>query len=127
MITTGMMNNRKVYVKPMQLLMNKMMADEPIAVRFRSYEEAKIFYEEMKSNYPERVEGWRKAIYTSIDENRGGVCYCPYFNDKHGSMTHGSMATYDRYGVRVIEFHELLYDDSTEIVESVLPFEFLLN
>lgn len=111
----------------MQLLMHKMMADKPIAVHFSSYEEAKIFYEEMKSNHPNRVGGWHKVIYTASDEKKGGVCYCPYFNDKHGSMTHGSIETYDRHGIRVIEFYELLYDDSTEIVESVLPFEFLLN
>lgn len=111
----------------MQLLMHKLMADRPIAVRFNSYEEAKIFYEEMKSNYSDRVCGWHKVIYTDSEEKEGGVCYCPYFNEKHGGMTHGSVATYHRYGIRVIEFCELLYDDSTEIAESVLPFEFLLN
>lgn len=111
----------------MQLLMHKLMADRPVAVRFNSYEEAKIFYAEMKSNYPDRVGSWHKVIYTAIDEKGGGVCYCPYFNEKYGGMTHGSVATYHKLGIRVIEFCELLYDDSTEISESDLPFEFLLN
>jgi hypothetical protein len=103
------------------------MSDKPVAVHFNSYEEAKIFYEEMKANYPDRVGGWDKVIYTAGDERSSGVCYCPYFSHKDGSMTYGSREAYDMRGIRVIEFYELLYDDSTEIVESVLPFEFLLN
>ena len=128
MITTGMMNNRKVYVNPMQLLMNKMMADEPIAVRFSSYAEAKIFYEVMENNFPERVGTWSRAIYSERDErNHGGVCYCPYFNEKGGTMTQGNVGTYRRRVIKIIEFSDLLYDDSVEIEESVLPVEFLMN
>lgn len=111
----------------MQLLMHKLIADEPIAVRFDSYEDAKIFYEEMKANYPGRVGSWSRAIYSVRDEERGGVCYCPYFNEKGETMTYGSVGTYRRHGIKIIEFSELLYDDSAEIEESVLPVEFLMN
>mgnify|MGYP003319155845 CR=1 FL=1 len=110
----------------MRLLMHKLMADEPVAVHFNSFEEAKIFYEEMKRNYPEKVRGWSHVIYAKRDEERGGVCYCPYFNSEYGSMTHASRYTYEEYGTRIVEFYELLSDES-EIAESEIPVVFLLN
>lgn len=112
----------------MQVCFDKLISDRPVAVHFNSKEEAEAFFFEMKSQYPSRVSKWSYAKYPYYDYmGGGGVCYCPYFNQDNRTMTHGSRATYDRHGIRVIEFYELLYDDSTEIAESVLPFEFLLN
>lgn len=107
--------------------MNKLMSDKPVAVRFSSYEEAKIFYEEMKSNYPFYVRNWHFASYSKYDEDRGGVCYCPYFNEHDGSMTHGSKQTYIDHGIRIVEFSDLLFDDEAEIDESALTVDFLIN
>ena len=111
----------------MQLFMNKLMSDKPVAVRFSSYEEAKIFYEEMKSNYPHYVRIWREVIYSKYNETKGGMCYCPYFNTPEGSMTHGSKQTYIDHGIRIVEFSDLLFDDEAEIAESALTVDFLIN
>lgn len=111
----------------MQLYMNKLMGNRPIAVRFGSRAEAELFFSEMKRNYPFYVRNWSCATYQRSDEDRGGVCYCPYFNEHDGSMTHGSKQTYINRCIRVIEFSDLLFDDEEEIAESALSVDFLMN
>lgn len=112
----------------MQLYMNKLMSDRPIAVQFKSKAEAKIFFDEMKEHYPRYVRGWFNFIYPYSEEKLGCVCYCPYFNEKDGSMTHGTKDVYIDHGIRVIEFDELLYDeDEVDITESEVSLNFLLD
>lgn len=111
----------------MKLLMHKLMSDKPIAVHFNSIDEANLFFREMKLNYPEKVLGWSEVIYVEHYARNGGVCYCPYFNDRFAGMTHGNRGIYERYGTQVIDFQELLYDNEEEIAESDLSLDFLLQ
>lgn len=108
--------------------MDKLISERPIAVHFQTKNEAELFFNEMKKQYPEYVRGWSRVIY-NYEEYRsdGGVCYCPYFNEKYGGMTHGSRRVYEDKGYAVLEFTELLWcEDDKEICDSGLPLEFLL-
>lgn len=112
----------------MKIYMHKLMSDRPIAVHFKSKAEAKIFFDEMKEHYPIHVRCWFNFIYPYSEERDGGVCYCPHFNEKDGSMTHGRKSTYINLGIKVIEFDELLYDeDEVDITESEVSLDFLLD
>lgn len=112
----------------MKIYMQKLMSDRPIAVHFSSKTEARIFFDEMKERYPRYVRHWFNFIYPYSEEKRGGVCYCPYFNEKDGCMTHGIKETYIALGIKVIEFDELLYDeDEVDITESEVSLDFLLD
>lgn len=47
----------------MQLDLSKLIADKPIAVHFSSFEQASMFFYEMKKQYPKVVSAWSKPIY----------------------------------------------------------------
>ena len=111
----------------MQVYFEKLMSSRPVAVHFKTHEEAEMFFRAMKKEYPDRVIHWPNATYPKRYEQRGGVCYCPYLNEKFGSMTHAHrhLFEHDR-GYEIVEFADLLYDSETEIDEADLPVEFLL-
>jgi hypothetical protein len=110
----------------MQIYFEKLMGVRPIAVRFANIKQADIFYQAMKSEFPERVKGWWKPAYPVRYEKEGGVCYCPYFNEEYGFMTHGSKLMFtENRRYEVIEFEELLYYSEVEIDDADLPLEFL--
>lgn len=108
--------------------MDKLISDRPIAVHFHTKNEAELFLNEMKKQFPGRVASWTSATWRYDEYYReGGVCYCPYFNDRYGSMTHASRWVYEDKGYSVIEFTDLLWcEDDKEICDSGLPLEFLL-
>lgn len=111
----------------MQVCFDKLMLDRPVAVHFDSVEEAEAFLTEMKSHHPERVSTWTLGMCQRYVYNgSGGTCYCPYFNRKDGTMTHGSRYVYETMrGYQIVEFKDLLYDNEIEINETDLTVEFL--
>lgn len=112
----------------MQISFDRLMSDRPIAVHFNFKDEAETFLQEMQSQYPERVMNWCSARYP-INEylNRGGVCYCPYFNIKDGQMRHGSRHTYETdRGYQIVEFADLIVEE-TDICEADIHIEFLFS
>ena len=47
----------------MQICFDKLILNQPVAVHFNSEDEAKAFFDEMKSQYPERLRNWSYATY----------------------------------------------------------------
>lgn len=80
------------------------MYGEKTAVHFTSKEQATIFYEEMKTKFPEKMRSWHKVFWVDYDS----VCYYPRFHQCDYIMTYGSLSTYNDMGVRIIEFEDLL-------------------
>lgn len=80
------------------------MYGKSMAVHFTSKEQATIFYEEMKTKFPEKTRSWYGAFW--VDYN--SVCYYPRFHQGDHNMTHGSLSTYVDMGVKIIEFEDLL-------------------
>lgn len=112
----------------MQINFDRLMSDRPIAVHFNFKDEAETFLQEMQSQYPERVTHWCSAKYPINDYlNKGGVCYCPYFNIKDGQMRHGSRHTYEMdRGYQIVEFADLIVEE-TDICEADIHIEFLFS
>lgn len=88
--------------------MTTLFCDEPVAVHFQCEAEAREFFTIMKDCYPTYVRRWNTATYKSDYLEYGGVCYCPYFNEVDGSMTHASRWDYEEFGYPVVEYSDLI-------------------
>lgn len=92
----------------MRIDFSRLGVSDPVAVLMPNEECAAFFLSEMKRVHPHKVVSWSVAAYESRYAERGGVCYCPYFNIYSKQMTKSSANHFNEKGYKIVEFSEVI-------------------
>ena len=103
-------------------------AGKRVAVHISTAEKAEVFIAELKQRFPDRVDDDPiplSMIARYEGSTYSGFCYYPRFGESR-KMTYGDRATYDDWGVPVVEFEDLIV---AELVtnKSDIAIEFLFK
>lgn len=102
----------------MQISLDKLICDEPIAVHIPTEAHGEAFLDAMRSQFPTYVELWDRAYFVESRRQNGGNYYYPRLHMSDGYMTHGSQSTYEEMNIKMIEFDELYVCQEEFVTES---------